>query len=177
MDELFPTPKWRAFLNNIYRCLDYIYNGEIQIYQENLDRFLKIAQRLKLEGLLRDNNLKDKEEIVEYEPPPKLKIPFEVFNSENDFQENSKHLENQLQLLDPVDHTELDKTLYENMENNSDGTYSCKLCSKVAKLKTNMKFHIETHLTGLSFPCNICGKNYRSRNSLRMHTSNYHKLN
>ena len=36
-------------LNNI---LDYIYNGEVQIYQDNLDRFLGVAQRFKLEGLL-----------------------------------------------------------------------------------------------------------------------------
>ena len=31
--------------------LDYIYHGEVQIYQEQLDRFLEVAQRLKLEGL------------------------------------------------------------------------------------------------------------------------------
>ena len=36
-------------LNNI---LDYIYHGEIQIYQHDLDRFLGIAERLKLEGLI-----------------------------------------------------------------------------------------------------------------------------
>ena len=31
--------------------LDFIYNGEIQIYQEDLDEFLNIAQRFQLEGL------------------------------------------------------------------------------------------------------------------------------
>ena len=36
-------------LNNI---LDYIYYGEIQIHQHDLDRFLGIAERLKLEGLI-----------------------------------------------------------------------------------------------------------------------------
>ena len=40
-------------LNNI---VDYIYNGEVKIYQENLDRFLSIAQRLKLEGLIGNND-------------------------------------------------------------------------------------------------------------------------
>ena len=33
--------------------LDFIYNGEIQIYQDNLDNFLNIAQRFQLEGLLK----------------------------------------------------------------------------------------------------------------------------
>ena len=38
-----------ADLQNI---LDYMYNGEIQIYQDNIDRFLSLAQRFRLEGLL-----------------------------------------------------------------------------------------------------------------------------
>merc|ERR1712133_92555 len=38
--------------NDLTNVLDYIYNGEVQIFQEDLDRFLAIAQKLKLEGLL-----------------------------------------------------------------------------------------------------------------------------
>ena len=40
-------------LNNV---LDYIYNGEVSIYQEDLDRFLQIAQKLQLQGLLSTEN-------------------------------------------------------------------------------------------------------------------------
>ena len=39
---------------DLENIVDYIYNGEIQIYQDNLDRFLTIAQRFRLEGLLSD---------------------------------------------------------------------------------------------------------------------------
>ena len=39
----------QADLNNV---LDYIYQGEVQIQQHEIDRFLKIADRLKLEGLI-----------------------------------------------------------------------------------------------------------------------------
>ena len=31
--------------------MDYIYNGEVQLYQNNLDSFLDIAQKLKIDGL------------------------------------------------------------------------------------------------------------------------------
>ena len=41
-----------ADLNNV---LDYIYNGELQIYQEDVGRFIQIAQRLQLHGLLRSD--------------------------------------------------------------------------------------------------------------------------
>ena len=37
---------------DIRNVMDYIYNGELQIFQEDLDRFLNVAQRLKIEGLL-----------------------------------------------------------------------------------------------------------------------------
>ena len=36
--------------------LDYIYQGEVQIYQEHLDGFLEVAQKLKIEGLLSNEN-------------------------------------------------------------------------------------------------------------------------
>ena len=52
--------------------LDYIYQGEVQIYQNELDNFLEVAQKLKIEGLLsteepetkHDSEYEDKEERV-----------------------------------------------------------------------------------------------------------------
>ena len=35
--------------------LDYMYNGEANIFQENLDNFLSLAQRLKILGLLQND--------------------------------------------------------------------------------------------------------------------------
>ena len=54
-------------LNNV---LDYIYHGELQIYQHDLDRFLGIADRLKLEGLIgaeqeKEENVDITENILE----------------------------------------------------------------------------------------------------------------
>ena len=57
--------------------MDYIYNGEVQLYQEKLDNFLSIAQRLKLEGLMGNNDGDsqpdsfDKEKVIaKYEDIP-----------------------------------------------------------------------------------------------------------
>ena len=41
--------------------LDYIYQGEVQIYQHDLDNFLEIAQKLKIEGLLSNEDPETKE--------------------------------------------------------------------------------------------------------------------
>ena len=37
---------------DIEKVMDYIYNGELKIYQDNIDRFLVVGQRLGLEGLI-----------------------------------------------------------------------------------------------------------------------------
>merc|ERR1740129_184829 len=49
----------RSDLNNV---LDYIYNGELQIYQHDLDRFLGIAERFKLQGLIGGDHYNDEED-------------------------------------------------------------------------------------------------------------------
>ena len=38
--------------SDLTNILDYMYNGEVKIFQENLDRFLAIAQRFQLQGLM-----------------------------------------------------------------------------------------------------------------------------
>ena len=50
--------------------LDYIYVGEVQIYQEYLDRFLEVAEKFRLNGLLankEDDKTEDKFEDTEQE--------------------------------------------------------------------------------------------------------------
>ena len=44
---------------DLENLLDYMYNGEVKIYQEELDRFLTVAQRFKLEGLLESEENED----------------------------------------------------------------------------------------------------------------------
>ena len=55
---------------DLQNVLDYVYNGELKIYQDDLDRFLLVAQRLKLEGLLGQHMTADE-------------IPFEDIKSED----------------------------------------------------------------------------------------------
>ena len=57
----------------------------------------------------------------------------------------------------------------------------CTVCGKVTKGKSmgsarqNMRTHIETHIEGLSYPCNQCGKVNRTSHSLQVHVSRNHR--
>ena len=44
---------------DINNMLDYMYNGEVQIYQDDLDRFLNVAQRFQFKGLLNIEKVED----------------------------------------------------------------------------------------------------------------------
>ena len=48
--------------NDLNNVLDYISHGEIQIYQHDMDRFLGIAERLKLKGLIGGKQQKDEDD-------------------------------------------------------------------------------------------------------------------
>ena len=51
----------------------------------------------------------------------------------------------------------------------------CKVCGKEGHI-TDIKRHIEySHLEGVSVPCNLCDKIFKSRNALSVHISKNHK--
>ena len=70
--------------------------------------------------------------------------------------------------------SELDLKIQE-MISEVNGVLTCTVCGKTAKLKTNLKKHIETHIDGLSFPCQQCDKSFRSRNTLQHHVFFKHR--
>ena len=64
---------------------------------------------------------------------------------------------------------ELDNLYYaENDE------FVCLQCGKTAKTKQNIRYHAETHL-GHQYPCNLCGKLFKTTNSLTTHISRSHR--
>ena len=69
---------------------------------------------------------------------------------------------------------EIDQKFAELIEKKEDGLYRCTVCEKKIKNKKDMKRHLETHLSGLSYDCSLCGKNLRSSNALRRHIYNNH---
>ena len=147
--------------------LNYVYQGEVQIYQENLDRFLEIAKKFKLDGLLAEETTKEEpslhghyseekkafnEDAVQNIPiKPVKNRTMKVFNQS--FETNNAEVEEKFQELVV-------------MENNE---FRCTVCEKTMNKRFNMRQHLETHLTGLSYDCNLCGKTFRSAKSLINH--------
>ena len=170
--------------------VDFIYCGEANIHQEDLDGFLSLAEDLKLKGWTGtdDKPIKDQQENIQ---PPKNPKPMQSFtktekedynNDEEISQNNSKYT---LQVhsdigqnIVPMETTneDLEFKIVSMMESfiSGDVKWKCTVCGKGTKDKCDMKRHIESHIDGVSHPCNICGKVSRSKNPLLMYKSRTH---
>ena len=174
-------------LNNI---MDYIYNGEVNIFQDCLDRFLSVAQRLKLEGHIgnEDTDQEVHDEAYSKEEKKVTEVPF-VHDAKYKTHTNhiavGRELENfdkiQVAISSAADVNAVKERLQQCIERDADGNIKCKRKEGIGKnpgtARCNLEKHIETHLEGLSFPipCQLCGKMFRSTNGFNTHKSRFHR--
>ena len=142
----------------------------MQIYPENLDRFLQIAQKLKLKGLLssdekdEDIDIPTEYETEQYQDQVTDSRVSRVINKTDT--SKKKIITMNADEFQSVE--DFDLQIQQQILRTEDG-YKCLVCNKVLKTEFNLKEHIETHMKGLSFDCKFCGKKTKSRSSLRMH--------
>ena len=164
--------------NDLNNVLDYIYHGEIQIFQHELDRFLAIAERLKLEGLIGGQQHK-KENYIKAEFIPEAE---EVSISPKDEYEITRGNDNRstekpvISIQSPdISLEDLDKKVEESYSKEPHN-FTCNYCGKSFRLRGHIKEHVEIHFEGLSFPCSLCDTVKRTRKMLKIHTKNKHIL-
>ena len=161
--------------------IDYIYNGEVQLYHEDLDNFLNVAQKLKIEGLIEQKYHPDEnksEEEIFYDTKDTSEsnsiVKNEVFKfnsprTKYDEFEKSVSLVNQ-----DYSRAELSK-IVDNFFVKDGEMFVCKTCGKSAKTNGNIREHVEIHIEGLSFPCPFCDNTFRTRNRLKYHKQTHKK--
>ena len=175
--------------NDLVAIVDFLYGGEANVFQEDLDSFLAIAEELQLKGLTgTGESRKEPEEPKtkkDFEPKRELKqtdktlhtkfAPTSAKSSNSDttvaVNETTvlgdfQNLNEQIQSMITKSDVSLGKGL--------GFLANCKVCGKEAAYK-DMPRHVEAnHITGVSHECDICGKISRSANGLRQHKMNYH---
>ena len=168
--------------------LDFLYYGEANVFQENLDPFLALAEELKLKGLMgRETELQEscassqseQSRVKAPRPEPEPLIDFNNLNKDKQFLIADSNTEQRIAISQQVsaDLQELDAQVKSMMEESpniiredkKEKAKKCKLCGKEGALYT-IRDHIEAHhLEGIVIPCNACKKAYKSRTSFRQH--------
>ena len=173
---------YHSDINNI---MDFIYNGQLELPQDEVKRYLHIAQRLKLFGIHEpietESNKETSEELLSKgsdEHSKEDEVDDEQDNSETTIAENTDA--NKECKKEPQNSGKLNednsKTVNELFSKNTDGSFSCNVCPKTTQMRQYMKEHMETHLSGLSYQCKFCIKIFRTNGSLRQHRYRSHRI-
>ena len=164
--------------------LDFLYYGEANVFQENLDSFLAIADELQLKGLTNGETATEempitKKEIPVFKKEPNISARLAQTSSRNQAVSDGtvaglNHSSEVLQGLNNDVETLMERTLKKNEKGKT--IFRCTVCGKEAAYSNDIKKHIEAnHLEGVSIPCNLCEKIFRSRNALAQHKHYTHK--
>ena len=178
---------------DLVAILDFLYCGEANVDQENLESFLAIAEELQLKGLMGKSHKSQNDKVEIEEIPesrktkkhefrnPKFSEPYQAQKTGTEYDTGvgtvalANTFSGDLQEIENQTNSMMEKI---SKKINGKQLYKCTLCGKESEHKTNIKNHIEAkHLEGISIPCDLCEKTFRSRNSLANHKHVYHKHN
>ena len=189
-----------ASSEDLLAMVDFLYNGETKVFQDNLDTFLKLGNDLQLKGL-QGNQCEEREiekKISETKPSDRTTRadPWDTktiqkkknYSSNeravNDFSGNTELEELNTNINTNTKLDELDqkvKSLMLKSESYAPGKSTgrfariCKVCRKEGAMNAVVD-HIEAnHITGISIPCGICQLVFRTRINLRVHNRKYHR--
>ena len=159
---------------NLQLIIDYVYEGEVQLFQEQLDSFLAAAQKLQIAGLLSSrqkeeidnkdfgmenayiNDVKGEEEEEE-EEEEKEKTSLEMSGLEN---KKKRKINKALVPVNGHNKNEVNQKINELLIKDDD-IIKCSACGKKSKDLSNMKRHAEVHMEGLSYECHVCKNTFR----------------
>ena len=206
MNNVNPVPL--IYLRGVKFCslspiLDFIYQGETNIKQENLQQFLDIAEDLKLEGV---NPKEETHDILQNNPntcSDFSNIDSKLFNLLNDkeisyveaesklvkFKETNNSLENT-----PTSEfyscsmtpTDVDDQVLAMIEKQKQTTklktgrlvknYKCNVCNFMCRNKQDCMKHVERHIEGLSYTCLLCNHKTKTKNTMKVHIAQHKQL-
>ena len=147
---------------DLVHLVNFIYNGEVNIYQEDLDDFLTLAQEMEIKGMKevatgsKDNNVEKQLHYVKQPTyPVDMKVDMDTFNDYDS-------IDRSVSVTGEMEGENVSQQL-ESMMMKIDGIWTCTVCGYITKrnVKSHLREHVETHLEGVTHPCNICGKIFR----------------
>ena len=171
--------------HDLVAILDFLYQGEANVFQDNLDSFLAIAEELQLKGLMgkTEDFGEDKKPLPSYNTSGN--VPESSFKRQLTNKETRHPSEGNSALAIPTNFSgnfdELEAKVCSLMEKSqnkiANGTkfaHRCTVCGKEGQ-SPNIKDHIEAnHLEGVIITCNLCERTFRSRNALRLNNKSHH---
>ena len=174
--------------DDLVAIVDFLYCGEANVFQENLESFLAVAEELQLKGLMGRTNERVEDLDNRERPQPSFdaetNLPKTIFKGEASDNIVVRANDNKVAIQSSYsgDFDKLEEMVKSMMEKSESKHASghqkadrCKVCGKEG-MGSAIKDHIEAnHIEGIALPCNLCGKIFRSRNGLKLRNRCHHK--
>ena len=170
--------------SSLTAIIDFLYLGEANVFQEELDSFLALAEELQLKGFEGNSEVKVPDHqtetfnhtqrgayVNEKQNIPEGRISDLKFEKEANLFKGTammtyQHKPKLNSLIEPSTMAKVESMI----EKKLDG-YCCTNCGYTSKKKDHMREHVEKHIEGLEYPCDSCDKILRSYHSFRQHIS------
>ena len=172
--------------NDLTTILNFLYVGEANVFQEDLDSFLVLAEELQLKGLTGAGDTKNKgtEDLKVFQRGISKSEAKPLQTTGMNSKPKTHNFDTTVALNETTDNHDLNKRILSMITKSSEkagkgqgylGT--CNVCGKEAAYQ-NLPRHVEAnHITGITHECDICGKMSRSAHGLRQHKTSFHATN
>ena len=188
--------------SQLVHIMDYIYEGETKIQQKDLDKFLEVAQKLKIAGLLCENNEQQQELDVEEPEQEQRNAPAEntviardivqreevkpsskenehslydhISDSEDNSLQNYNLTTNDKENQRPMTWTEIKEAVNKIVWKINSNHWMCSVCKQSFKESNALRKHAQIHIDGISLTCYECGKKFTTSTKLNVHRYKKH---
>ena len=170
--------------------LDYIYKGEVNVPEADLDDFLLLATELQIKGMIKSEgegddqpktkiedkrqNRKEKSAIKGIEPIDSKAGNFTDENLEKKPIYDSHEPTSPVVVRFKEKNEFLEQKLLTMFVQKEQG-WSCITCGKESGGRTQMRKHVEIHIEGFIHACSFCEKDFGTSNGLQFHVYTHHK--
>ena len=128
--------------------IDYIYEGETNTFQDDLDRFLGTAEKLKIEGLIGNKEENDNTFVNDHEDEKTNTNSVEVKEAHTDHRNFGQNREifKVIQTSESTVYKEAKKAVDDLVMKAGQDAWVCKACNKTAKRASDIRKHAEVHI-------------------------------
>ena len=156
---------------DIQTLIKFMYLGETEIGQDDLDSFMNAAQRFQVKGLSNERESKtDQTDQLDYKKSKK-----QTSSSGPEIKQEASN-PHEIALLDDSAYirTEYDLPVSDQSQNKSKPGFECGQCNYRANYRHHLKGHIKAKHENEKFPCDACEYRASYKHDLTRHKKNKH---
>ena len=160
--------------SSLIAIINFLYFGQIDILHEELDNFLGLAEELQLKGFDGVFDETSQDRMPPYNEAEKMtnmneKKVIPEWTMPNAEAESKTKVCEGLTMKTGSGIEPNTRARIESMFEKSTEGYNCTKCGYKTKRLCHMKDHVQKHIEGLEYPCNICKRTFKSSPSFREH--------